>query len=56
MSVADHCGTVKDVTTRHQRAGIDDRWTKRVKGPDGKMGRNGQDLWIGVSRDLLITS
>jgi integrase len=22
---------------RNQRAGIDDRWTKRVKGPDGKM-------------------
>jgi integrase len=25
------------MTTRHQRAGIDDRWHKRVKGPDGKM-------------------
>jgi integrase len=24
------------VTTRHQRAGIDDRWHKRVKGRDGK--------------------
>jgi hypothetical protein len=24
------------VTTRHQRAGIDDRWHKRVKGHDGK--------------------
>src|ERR1700733_9775226 len=25
------------MTTRHQRAGIDDRWHKRVKGADGKM-------------------
>ncbi|SRX94732.1 site-specific recombinase XerD [Blastococcus saxobsidens DD2] [Mycobacterium shimoidei] len=25
------------MTTRHQRAGIDDRWHKKVKGPDGKM-------------------
>jgi integrase len=25
------------VLTRNQRAGIDDRWHKRVKGPDGKM-------------------
>ncbi|RXR60693.1 integrase [Mycobacterium tuberculosis] len=23
------------MATRHQRAGIDDRWHKRVKGPDG---------------------
>lgn len=33
---ADFCGILPRMTTRHQRAGIDDRWTKRVKGPDGK--------------------
>jgi hypothetical protein len=50
MSVADHCGTVKDVTTRHQRAGIDDRWTKRVKGPDGKMRTERSAVYGKVSR------
>ncbi|WP_395310236.1 hypothetical protein V4U86_05285 [Mycobacterium sp. AMU20-3851] len=25
------------MTTRNERAGIDDRWHKRVKGPDGTM-------------------
>ena len=34
---ADLLRYVVSVATRHQRAGIDDRWHKRVKGPDGKM-------------------
>jgi integrase len=33
---ADILRYVVSMTTRHQRAGIDDRWHKRVKGPDGK--------------------
>ncbi|RIS81422.1 site-specific integrase [Mycobacteroides abscessus] len=36
FSITDYCGTVPCVATvRHQRAGIDDRWTRKVKGPDG---------------------
>jgi len=50
MGAADRCGTVIDVTTRHQRAGIDDRWHKRVKGPDGKMGTERSAVYGKVSR------
>jgi hypothetical protein len=38
------------VTTRHQRAGIDDRWHKRVKGPDGKMRTERSAVYGKVSR------
>ncbi|MCV7258371.1 tyrosine-type recombinase/integrase [Mycobacterium shimoidei] len=38
------------MTTRHQRAGIDDRWHKRVKGPDGKMHTERSPLYGKVTR------
>lgn len=36
--------------TRHQRAGIDDRWHKRVKGPDGKTHTERSPLYGEVTR------
>ncbi|WP_230870537.1 phage integrase central domain-containing protein [Mycobacterium canetti] len=38
------------MATRHQRAGIDDRWHKRVKGPDGKMRTERSAVYGRVSR------
>ncbi|WP_108924582.1 tyrosine-type recombinase/integrase [Mycobacterium montefiorense] len=38
------------MTTRHQRAGIDDRWHKRVKGPDGNMHASRSAVYGKVSR------
>ncbi|ORB70852.1 tyrosine-type recombinase/integrase [Mycobacterium scrofulaceum] len=37
-------------TGRNQRAGIDDRWHKRVKGPDGKMHTERSPLYGKVTR------
>lgn len=38
------------VTTRHQRAGIDDRWHKRVKGFDGKVRTERSSVYGKVTR------
>jgi integrase len=38
------------MTVRHQRAGIDDRWHKRVKGPDGKIQTERSPLYGNVTR------
>ncbi|MGC2379734.1 MAG: site-specific integrase, partial [Mycobacterium sp.] len=37
-------------TGRNQRAGIDDRWHKRVKGPDGKVHTERSPLYGKVTR------
>jgi integrase len=36
--------------TRHQRAGIDDRWHKKVKGPDGKVRKERSAVYGKVTR------
>lgn len=38
------------MTVRHQRAGIDDRWHKRGKGPDGKVRTERSSLYRKVTR------
>jgi integrase len=38
------------MTTRHPRVGIDDRWHKRVKGPDGKMQNERSAVYGAVTR------
>lgn len=38
------------MTTRHQRAGIDDRWHKKVKGPDGKIRKERSAVYGKVTR------
>jgi integrase len=47
---ADHCGIVLRMTTRHERAGIDDRWTKRVKGADGRTRTERSSVYGKVTR------
>ena len=41
---------VRDVTTRNERAGIDDRWHKRVKESDGTMRTERSAVYGKVSR------
>ena len=36
--------------TRHQRAGIDDRWHKKVKGSDGKVRKERSAVYGKVTR------
>ena len=38
------------MTARNQRAGIDDRWHKKVKGPDGKIHTERSVLYGQVTR------
>jgi len=38
------------MTTRHQRAGIDDRWHKKVKGVDGKIRKERSAVYGKVTR------
>jgi integrase len=50
MSVTDSLRYVRGVITRNERAGIDDRWHKRVKEPDGTMRTERSAVYGKVSR------
>jgi hypothetical protein len=39
---------------RSQRAGVDDRWHKRVKGPDGKMHTERSAVYGNVTRRRVL--
>ena len=50
MEFADYCGSLGSVTVRNERAGIDDRWHKRVRERDGSMRTERSAVYGKVSR------